>query len=172
MFELRSEICRLRALEPSDLELIYIWENDPEIWCVSGTIAPVSRERLARFIEEQNYDLYTTRQMRLVIERHDVAIGTLDIIDFDPHHRRFGIGILIYDNSDRQQGYASSAIELIKSYARDTLGLRQIWATIAADNVPSIALFESRGFEQCGRRKGWLRRGSDYIDELEYQLFL
>lgn len=164
--------CRLRALEPSDLELVYLWENDPEVWRVSGTIAPISRERLARFIEEQNYDLYTTRQMRLIIESEGIAVGTLDILDFDPHHRRFGIGILIYATSDRHRGYARYAIETIKGYARDTLGLHQIWATIAADNTPSITLFESSGFTLTGLRQEWLRRGDTYIDELEYQFLL
>lgn len=170
--ELRSDICHLRALEPSDLEIIYLWENDPEVWRVSGTIAPISRERLNQYIAEQSYDLYATRQMRLVIESEGVAIGTLDIIDFDPHHRRFGLGILVYNTSHRRQGYARSAINIIMDYARNTLGLKQIWATIATDNAPSIALFESCGFTLCGRRKEWLRRGTEYIDELEYQVLL
>ena len=49
--------CRLRALEPSDIELIYLWENDPEVWRVGGTTAPLSYQRIAQFVEEQNYDL-------------------------------------------------------------------------------------------------------------------
>ena len=104
---------RLRALEPSDLELLYLWENDPEVWRVSGTLSPISRERLARFIEEQNYDLYATRQMRLIIEADGTMVGSVDIFDFDPQHRRLGIGILIYQESDRRKGYAKEAINAI-----------------------------------------------------------
>lgn len=170
--ELRSDICRLRALEPTDLDVIYLWENDPAVWRVSGTIAPISRERLRQFIAEQSYDLYATHEMRLVIESEGVTVGTLDIVDFDPHHRRFGIGILVYDTSHRRQGYARSAIALIKEYARNTLGVRQIWATVAADNSASIALFEGCGFERCGYRRAWLRRGTEYIDEVEFQALL
>lgn len=170
--ELRGDICRLRALEPTDLDVVYLWENDPEVWRVSGTIAPLSRERLAQFIAEQSYDLYATRQMRLIIESGGIAVGTLDIVDFDPHHRRFGIGILVYDGSQRRHGYARSAIALVKEYARNTLGVRQIWATVAADNSASIALFESCGFERCGYRRAWLRRGTEYVDEVEFQALL
>ena len=172
MVDLHSDICRLRALEPSDLELLYLWENDPEVWRVSGTIAPIPREQPARFAAEQSYDLYATRQMRLIIESDGVAVGTLDVVDFDPHHRRFGIGILIYDTSHRRHGYAHSAIELIKTYARNTLGLKQIWASVAEDNDASIALFEGCGFERCGHRKAWLRRGTEYVDEVEFQHLL
>lgn len=163
---------QLRALEPSDLEVLYLWENDPEVWRVSGTLSPISRERLARFIEEQSYDIYATRQMRLIIEVEGMMVGSIDIFDFDPQHRRFGIGILIYEESDRRKGYAKEAIEAIVEYGRNTLNLKQIWATIAADNIASIALFESCGFSKCAHRKEWINRGGEFIDELEYQLIL
>ncbi len=164
--------CTLRALEPSDLELLYLWENDPEVWRVSGTTAPISRERLARFIEEQQYDLYTTRGMRLIIDVEGMAVGTLDITDFDPQHLRFGIGILIYSAEERRRGIARAAIEAIIKYAGEVLCLKQIWATIAADNTPSIALFEACGFSRSAHRKEWIRRADRYIDEYEYQRIL
>lgn len=167
-----SSNIRLRALEPSDLELLYLWENDPEVWRVSGTLSPISRERLIHFIEEQNYDIYATRQMRLIVEADSRIVGSVDIFDFDPQHRRFGIGVLIYENGDRRKGYAKESINAIIEYGRRTLNLKQIWATITADNSASIALFESCGFSLCGRRKEWICRGGEFIDELEYQLIL
>lgn len=164
--------CRLRALEPSDVELLYLWENDPEVWRVGGTTSPLSYQRIAQFVEEQSYDLYTTKQMRLVVECEGIAVGTLDIFDFDPQHLRFGIGILIYAPEARRKGYARAAIETVKAYARETLALKQIWASVAADNEASIALFEGCGFELCGRRRAWLRRHDGYTDQLEYQFIL
>lgn len=164
--------CHLRALEPADVDMLYLWENDPDVWRVSGTIAPLSYQRIAQFVEEQNYDLYATRQMRLVIECENMAVGTLDIVEFDPQHLRFGLGILIYAPEARRKGYAHAAIDAIKEYARDTLALKQIWASVAADNEASIALFEGCGFKRCGTRKAWLRRADGYIDQHEYQLLL
>lgn len=164
--------CRLRALEPSDVDLLYIWENDVEVWRVSGTTAPLSYERIARFIEEQSYDLNASRQMRLIVEVDGRAVGTVDIFDFEPQHLRFGLGVLIYADSDRRRGYARQAIQAAVEYARNTLGLRQVWAQITANNTPSIALFESLGFERCAHRRDWLRRGSEYVDVFDYQLLL
>ncbi|MBR2428906.1 MAG: GNAT family N-acetyltransferase [Alistipes sp.] len=171
MFSIDTPKCRLRAIEPSDVELLYIWENDPEVWRVSGTMAPLSLERLARFIEEQSYDIYATRQMRLVIDIEGIAVGSIDLFEFDPNNRRFGIGILIY-TQERRHGYARAAIEAIRQYGIETLGVKQIWASIAADNEASISLFESCGFEQCGRRRAWLRRAEGFVDQLEYQLIV
>ena len=172
MFNIDAGACRLRALEPSDVELIYVMENDPEVWRVSGTLAPISRERLAHFIEEQNYDIYTTKQMRLAIDVEGVMVGSVDIFDFDPLNARFGIGVLVYGAENRRHGYARMAIETVKHYGRDALFVRQIWANVAADNEASLALFEACGFEVCGRRREWLRRADGYVDEVELQCLL
>lgn len=163
---------QLRAIEPADLELLYLWENDPEVWRVSETIAPVSRDRLARFISDQVYDLYATRQMRLMVDVDNVAVGCVDIFDFEPLHRRFGVGILIYADEHRRKGYARRVIDMVKQYGRNTLDLKQIWVTIDEDNPASIALFESCGFVLSARRKEWINRGGEFIDELEYQCIL
>lgn len=172
MLSLEANICRLRALEPSDVDMLYLWENDPEVWRVSGTVAPLSYERLCSFVQEQSYDIYATRQMRLVVEAEGVAVGTVDIFDFDPQHLRFGVGVLIYAQENRRRGYARAALEAVAGYAREVLGLKQIWASVASDNVASVALFESLGFERCGLRRDWLRRGAEYVDVYEYQLLL
>lgn len=173
MLSIDSDICRLRAVEPADVEVMYLWENDIDVWRVSGTTSPLSREQLLNFIEQQQYDIYATRQMRLIIDVEGVAVGAIDLFDFDPRHARLGIGILIYAPEQRRKGYARAAIEAVKSYARTTLGLHQLWATMAEDNLPSIALFESCGFECCGTRREWLHRANgEFIGEKFYQLIL
>lgn len=172
MLPLEAPLCRLRALEPQDVDLLYVWENDVEVWRVSGTIAPLSYERLQRFVEEQNYDLNASRQVRFIVDVEGRAVGTVDIFDFEPQHQRFGLGVLIYAEEDRRKGYARAAIGAVVDYARDTLGMRQVWAQIAQDNEPSLALFESLGFERCAHRRDWLRRGQRYVDVFDYQLLL
>ena len=166
---MKAHNIRLRALESADLELLYLWENDPEIWRVSETISPLSRERLAALIRDQVYDLYATRQMRLMIDVDDVAVVCVDLFNFEPLHRRFGVGILIYAEEHRRKGYAREVIEQVKDYARNTLDLKQIWVNIDEDNPASIALFESCGFVLSARRKEWINRAGKFIDELEYQ---
>lgn len=66
---LEGKLIRLRAVEPDDVEPMYHWENDPAVWHVSGTLAPFSRHQLQRFVDEQQFDIYQTRQMRLIMRR-------------------------------------------------------------------------------------------------------
>lgn len=106
---IEGNLCRLRALEPEDLDAMYGWENDTDSWRVSGTVAPFSRHVLSRLIDEQQFDIYATRQMRLVIESLDgTAVGAVDMFEFDPQNLRAGVGIIVAPPY-RKQGYAQDA---------------------------------------------------------------
>ena len=152
---------------------MYGWENDTNVWRDSGTTAPFSRHVLSRLIEEQQFDIYATRQMRLVIE--DVAtretMGAVDIFEFDPHNRRAGVGIIV-SPSYRQRGFALDALRALERYARDILHLHQLWCSIAEDNTASLALFARANYEQCGRRREWLLTTNGTVDEILMQKIL
>ena len=167
---IEGRICRLRALEPEDLDIMYGWENDTNVWRDSGTTAPFSRHVLSRLIDEQQFDIYATRQMRLVIE--DVAtretVGAVDIFEFDPHNRRAGVGIIV-SPPYRQRGFALDALRALERYARDILHLHQLWCSIAEDNTASLALFARAEYEQCGRRREWLLTTNGTVDEILMQ---
>ncbi len=163
----------LRPLEPEDLNHLYLWENDPEIWQVSNTQVPFSRYILKQYIAESHRDIYESKQLRLIIENEEgKVVGAIDLFDFDPYHQRAGIGILIYADADRRQGYSSDALELIKGYSKNTLGLHQLYANIAGNNLSSIALFEKCGFQLVGTKKDWLRQANRYLSEHLYQCLL
>lgn len=166
---------RLRAVEPGDIDRMYAWENDPNIWHVSGTTTPFSRRQIELFVErQQTADIFATGQLRLIIETLDQPqpLGTLDLFEFDPINLRVGVGILIHDPAQRRHGYAADVIQTLCLYARDTLRLHQIWCSIAADNTPSRQLFLSAGFEPCGTRRDWIWQGNGYSDEVLMQKIL
>ena len=139
---------RLRAVEPGDVDLMYEWENDCDIWPVSGTTEPFSRHQLERFVERHQdiVGVLCDGQLRLIIETllSSKPVGAIDLFEYDPIHRRAGIGILIYEQSDRGRGYASDAVETLCRYAHDTLRAHQLWCNVGADNEASLRLFLSR----------------------------
>lgn len=167
--------CTLRALEPEDLEVMYGWENNTDLWRVSGTVAPFSRHMLSRLIEEQQYDIYATRQLRLVVEvtssDGNVAVGAVDLFDFDPQHARAGVGVLIAEEY-RGRGLAKDALTAVERYAREVLRLNQLWCSVTDDNVASLALFRSLGYEECGRRREWILTPHGALDEVLMQKIL
>lgn len=169
---IEGTICRLRALEPEDLEAMYGWENDTEVWRVSGTVAPFSRHALSRLIDEQRFDIYATRQLRLVIEtKEGVKVGAVDLFEFDPQNLRAGVGIIVAPPY-RKQGFASDALVTLEGYVRDVLRMHQLWCSVGADNKASLALFDRAGYSECGRRREWIITPDGTIDEVLMQKIL
>ena len=167
---MKSEELALRALEPQDIDLLYQWENNMEIWEVSNTLTPFSKHQLLKYIEQAQLDVFQTKQLRLIIEleQSHTIIGMIDLFDFDPFHQRGGIGIIIH-KKHRLKGYATEALELFCNYCFNNLALNQLYANIAASNKASIALFEKAGFELVGIKKKWQKTKDGFADECLYQ---
>lgn len=165
----------LRALEPDDLEFLFALENDPAIWAVSDTLAPVSRHALREYLRHAGADFHETRQLRLVIcaEPDKRPVGTLDLFQFEPLHQRAGVGITILA-VERRRGYARAALAALLPYARQTLRLHQLFCTVAAGNRASLALFRAAGFRRVGVRRQWLRgpAAGQWLDAVELQCLL
>jgi diamine N-acetyltransferase len=162
----------LRALEPEDLELLYEWENDNEYWIISNTITPFSKFTLKRYLKNSHKNIYETGQIRLMIEltAEKQTIGTIDLFDFDPFHKRAGLGILIADEAQRRKGYASMAVKCLIEYCFTTLQLHQLYCNILANNCESMDLFQKLGFVRIGIKKDWIKTVVGYLDEYMFQL--
>lgn len=165
----------LRAMEPSDIDLMYDWENLPENWMVSDTHKPFSKYTLEKFIESSTKDIYETRQLRLMIidNSNKKAIGAIDLFDFDPFHLRAGVGILIGEKKARKKGYASEALEVLISYAGKVLLLKQLYCNIGENNEESLKLFIEKSFVITGQKKDWIKTNNGFLVEyfLQLQLF-
>ena len=165
---------QLRAIEPSDINLIYVWENDREVWEASNTFVPFSKCTLEQYIlSAVSSDIYSARQLRLMIDLCEdnakTTIGTIDLFDFDPHNSRAGVGILI-DGKERGKGYAKPALAELIDYAFKTLQIHQLYCNINQKNKRSLGLFRNAGFQIAGVKKEWLRIENAFEDECLLQL--
>ena len=163
---------RLRALEPEDMELLYDWENNDSYWTISNTVSPFSKYTLKRYLENSHKNVYETGQLRFMIDHipDNKTIGTIDIFDFDPFHKRAGLGILIANEAYRRKGYASMSLTCLVDYCFKTLQLHQLYCNILDNNCESMDLFKKQGFVQCGIKKEWILTSDGYLDEYQFQL--
>ena len=161
----------LRALEPEDLDFLYQIENNESFWEISHTQTPFSRFILKQYLENAHLDIFESKQLRLVIEDKSTKkqIGMIDLFDFNPQHKRAGIGILIQPDF-QNKGFASEALSLLIKYAFSHLNLHQLYANIIADNSKSISLFKKQNFIKVGIKKEWLLSEEKYKDEVLFQL--
>lgn len=172
---LQDDRIRLRAMEPEDCSAMYRWENDTSLWRLGDATRPFSRDVLRAFIAASSQDIFTARQMRLMIETiaDGTTVGCVDLFAFDPLNRRAGVGILVYESSFRRRGYALAALRLTVEYAFRHLEMRQLWADIPVSNAASLRLFEQAGFTGTAVKKAWVRTadGNGYEDARFVQLF-
>ena len=167
---LQNERISLRAPEPEDLELLYRWENNSEWWSLGNTLVPYSHYQLKEYIAESHRDIYDIKQLRLMIKwvEKKEAVGMVDLYDFDPFHRRAGVGILVEPTSQKK-GLATDALELLIQYAFSFLKLHQLYVHIPMDNEASKALFMRCGFSVTGILKDWITTEKGYSDVLVMQ---
>lgn len=170
---LEGKNIKLRALEPQDVDLLYDWENDEVNWHLSNTVAPFSKFVLEQYVFSSEQDIFSSKQLRLIIEKKvddvNVPIGSIDLFDFDPNHKRAGIGVLILQEY-RNKGFASEALEMLVEYCFNTLHLHQLYCNITVDNIASIKLFEKHNFKTIGLKKDWLLIKGKWVDECILQL--
>jgi diamine N-acetyltransferase len=170
MVNLSGNNVDLRALEPKDLDFLYELENNPGIWEISGTVAPYSKHVLQEYLKNAHRDIYEVKQLRLgICNKAEQLIGLIDLFEFDPKNRRVGIGIVVLDEKDRNNGAGGEALSLVCEYAFKVLEVRQVYANVLEDNELSIYLFKKQGFNLIGNKKDWILSGGRFKNELLFQ---
>lgn len=161
---------RLRAPEKSDVDRIFLWENEPSFFEVLPNAAPLSRLQVWEYVQNYSADPFATHELRQMVDDAltGETVGYIDLFEFDPVNRRAGVAVFI-DESSRCKGYARAALAALEEYVHTTLAVHQLWAIVAIDNEPSMQLFASSGFKSCGRLRSWLRRRLQYVDAIFFQ---
>jgi diamine N-acetyltransferase len=167
---LESGSVKLRTIEPSDIDQLYAWENDLDLWKVSQTKVPFSKELLGQYISSAQ-DIYSHGQLRFIIEVDKEAVGTIDLFDYDAINSRAGVGIMI-DSKFREKGVAKNALEIVVNYSKEILFLEQLYCNIIENNTASIKLFEGNDFVHTGTKEHWIRIEEGFENVLFYQLIL
>jgi diamine N-acetyltransferase len=163
----------LRSPELEDVDFLFQMENNQQLWYLSNTLTPFSRFDLEQFVMLSDKDIFTTKQVRFIIEKGNddgkVQVGAVDLFDFEPQHKRAGVGIMLTEE-ERNKGIAGSAVDLVIEYAFDILNLHQLYCNIEVTNKISIKLFEKKGFKLAGTKKEWNLRKGNWVDEHLLQL--
>ena len=158
-------------MEPEDLDVLYQIENDPGTWCVGIVNVPYSRYLLHDYIANATGDIYTDKQVRLMIENVEgTCVGMVDLVNFDPRHSRAEVGVVIQERY-RRRGYATEALRLALDYAREVVYLHQVYGVVSVENEVSLKLFRSLGFEDGVILKDWLYANDTYREAYLLQYF-
>ena len=161
----------LRAPEPADINLVYIWENTTDEMHSSFRTGPISRHQITQYIENYNGDIYEQGSLRYMIDYQNETVGTIDVFDFDRRARHAFVGIYVTSNY-RRRGIALTALKEVEGLMKKNVGMVSLAALIAEDNVPSQALFETADYTRVGELKNWLVENGEFFNARIYQRIL
>ena len=136
----------LRNVLPADAAILLAWENNPENWEISDTERSFTKSEIKSFVN-QPQSLTLNEQQRFIICLENKPIGCIDLFEYDKVNNKAGVGILIANKADRNNGYATTALNLLINKCRNELNIVHLFCNIFKENTASIRLFENCGFQ-------------------------
>jgi len=134
----------LRPLQNSDLDFLFDIENNTENWQFGSEQKQYNKQELLEYIANAKTDITVANQYRFVIDLNSTPIGFIDLFNYTTDSA--GVGVII-SKSYRKKGFAKEALNLLSEYAFFILGTKHLYCSITKDNLASIKLFASCGFE-------------------------
>lgn len=144
----KGDLIFLRLVELRDASLIFEWEKNKEIRRFTERDAPLTIELIEAVVKEQQ-SVFDSGQIRFIIcNKHtNVPVGLVDLYNIDFTIETAEVGIAIIDEVNRRKGFASAALDEIKEYAGNVIGVYCLRSFVEVDNLPSTILFKSLGYE-------------------------
>jgi ribosomal-protein-alanine N-acetyltransferase len=99
----------------------------------------------------------------IVLKQNQKFIGTLGLNGLQLNNKRAEIGYEIHPQYWRM-GYTSEAIKEILRYSFEELDLNRIGAVVYPENIPSLKLLETIGFQVEGLLRGYMYQNSQSHD--------
>ncbi len=167
----QGERVKLRAVEPSDAEAHFAWNQDSDMGRNLDQVwFPASREYVRRGIEKTSAQPAEGDAFHWVIEdSQGELVGSIDSHHCDRRTGTFEYGVAVRQEHQRK-GYASEAVTLVLRCFFEELRYQKVTVHVHSDNTSSIRLHEHLGFQLEGRLRRMVYTRGQFYDELIYGL--
>jgi len=161
----QGRLVRLRAVEPSDAETHFAWDQDADMERRLDRVhVPRSRAATRQWAERAAVQVSDDDNHHFEIETlMGEFVGSVSVHNSDRRNGTFELGIAILD-AQRRRGYASDAIALVLRYYFEELRYQKLTVRVYDFNEPSIRLFERLGFQHEGRLRRMIFTKGQFFD--------
>jgi RimJ/RimL family protein N-acetyltransferase len=166
----RGDKVVLRAVERDDLEQLWRWRNDLDLWLLMEDAPPVPTS-LAEY--EAAYERRATdaaaavdEWVRFAIEAGGRLVGECSMFDFDPLARSARIGVLIGDQRDRGKGLGRDAVRVLLDYGFRHRNLHRVELDVLATNEAALRVYRALGLVEEGRLRDHAWSGGRHVDTI------
>lgn len=157
----------LKGIQISNANFLYCsWLNDPKVNSyLCCRFEKWTLPKMKRYISDTIKD---PANYFWAIYRQDTNthIGNIKLGDVNLNYKYGDIGVIIGERCSWGKGFATEAIQLVKEFAFNKLGLHKLTAGSYANNYGSICAFQKVGFFMEGRRKQHFVYKKKYVDQI------
>lgn len=162
---LEGSLTTLRLIEKSDLKYIREWINDAEVQYYSQEQYPCFFDYwMVKAI--YNDGIRRKKYIFIIEDKQKNIIGELWLNALDREKKTAELIIVIGTKEFRSRGYGRDAINTIKRFCFEDLGLKSIYLKVFEFNTRAINCYKSCGFRIIGRGKRKVIRSGIEYDEL------
>ncbi len=168
---IHGQLTTLRAIERTDLDLLWQWYNDAEamyFWAEPHkTVSHDEMEGrygagLSGSTGRTHWLLITTRDE----QGQGAPIGRIGYVDLDRRNRHAEIAIMIGEHDYWGRGFGSDALIAYLGYLFHELNLHKVWLRVEAFNQRAQRAYEKCGFQRDGVFREHTFLGGQYYDSI------
>lgn len=150
-----------RAIEDKDIEKLHELLNDFDTQqIVGGDIKPMSFSDVTDWLTNKRKK---TSTQQFAVEYNGSFCGYIQLVNINKHDNHAIVGINFLKES-RGKGIGKVAVQYINDFSKNKLLLNKVFINVRADNLPSINLFKSMGYEEVGSLKKHTKVNNGFVD--------
>jgi RimJ/RimL family protein N-acetyltransferase len=155
----------LRSLEPTDVDNLIIWHNDPEVTSsLGGNTFFVSKLREIEWLKDASLNDKTNIRLAICLKEDNKYIGNINLTSVNWINRSAEYSIMLGDKIEWNKGYGSEATQLILKYAFEELNLNRVYLTVRTDNIAAIKMYKKSGFNEEGIQRECIYKNNHHLD--------
>ncbi len=141
---------RLRKLKPDDVEQLIKWDNDPELYQLTGKKFCHQHDGV-RWWQALARD--RQRVALAIVNDEGQLIGDIELEHIAWRRREAELRVSIGDKTYWNGGYGSEAVAQMLQLAFDELKLKRVYLRVRCDNRRAVRAYQKLGFRVTARLK-------------------
>lgn len=167
-----GKLVNLRPLEPSDIDNIMSWINDPEVtrYLQIGQW-PVSRKAEEEWLTRATLGTDPANKVLAIETKDGVYLGNIGLHGISYTSGVAEIGIAIGRKDYWDKGYGADAMRTLLRHAFANLRLRKVTLRVYGGNIRAQRCYAKLGFTEVGRLRAHRLIDGVYEDEIIMEVF-
>ena len=159
---LKGDNVTIRPIEKSDFELVYSWLQDQKCLGDFMDMEMIYKDSFLEAFEKSTKN--DTRFYAIIEDKEGKSLGLMNYFEVIGSNTTLEIGMLIAEESCRNNGLGTECIRLFVNYLFKTKNIMRVQYTTKIDNIGTKIIGEKMGFKLEGILKNYKFFEGNFMD--------